>query len=502
MDSELTALSSVSRCLADTRHDISLGTSPLSLVVAVSGGEDSHVLLHVLWRLIEAQSLKLEVAHFDHALRPESNREAEFVADLADRYGLPFHTERAVTPRANNENIEAWARRERYRFLEAVRVKSSSRLVVTAHHRDDQVETVLFRLLTGRFPQGALGIARYDQGRAVLRPLLEVPKSSVSEYGIQNMLEFVSDPSNDDTARTRNRLRHDLLPLLQETYNPQIDSALLLYAERYRKDEEFLLQEATRFLQHLGAEPSLVDFKNVPEALLLRVLAVLAHQQIGESADFLGMRDLLDVVKLVRDQRSELRRLDLGGQIRCAVDRYGVRFTVGEVAEIRTLATLPPEELSIPGFVERRYADGREVTIRAGIVVVKDDENRQDKMREWLTKRGAERETLASAVEYFDLEKLQVNSLQIRERRDGDRLRVWHRGERKLKKLLLEKGVRLAQRDCLPVVESADGILWVPGVARSELAPVSEQSRYILELRYNQLPEKDSEMYPGKDSEK
>jgi tRNA(Ile)-lysidine synthase len=454
----------------------------LKLVVAVSGGEDSHVLLHALRLFHRKGDVELVAAHLDHGLRDQSAQEAEFVLALADEYGLPVHAARAPAL-PSKENVEAWARNVRYAFLEEVRQSSGADFIVTAHHMNDQAETLLFRLITGRALSDTRGIAECDLSRRVIRPLLNVPKQEIEDYSCRHALRFVVDGSNFDQARTRNRIRQDLLPRLLQDYNPQAIAALAGLSARLAEDERALDAAAAR----AAAEPLLLLHREQP-ALAWRVLAEQAAAQLGERAQRLGYKAYKEILSLLATTRSRNRRIDVGQGICCDIGADGrVRFFCvterdGEVESAQVL----PVALPVPGFVERQYSDGSAVSMRAGVVVVH-DELRADfpGLLDWTKARVRNNDPYCSAVEYFDLEQLTGTGLSVRERRDGDRMRIWRRGGRKLKKLFHDCELPLRLRDKMPLVQAGDDILWVPGLARGEAAPVSPDSRYLLELQYH-----------------
>lgn len=456
----------------------------LSLVVAVSGGEDSHVLLHLLLGLREQLRLELVVAHYDHALRPESKREAEVVEKLARSYGLPFVVDRAPE-RPPRENLEAWARRLRYGFLERARRDRGADLVVTAHHQNDQAETVLFRILSGRLLTDAQGIARFDAERKILRPLLDVRKREIEDYAVAHRLMFVVDPSNADHVRTRNKIRHDLIPGLEKSYNPQLVSSLAQMAERLAADEQFLQGAA---LEACGSHRKsggldVEEMRALPPALLWRVLAQYAEESLGEPAAKLGFAALQSAAELVRRPGGELRRIDLGFGVRFETSRGIARFFIGHAPPDEP--ALSPAPLVVPGTVDRRYTDGTSASISAGILFLKDEaQERIAELVEWTKQRSQESCHQKFAVEYFDFESVSTSRLLVRERTDGDTVQVFKRGERKLKKLFLERGIAVDERDRVPLVQAGREILWVPGVARSALAPIRKDSRSVLELRY------------------
>ncbi len=181
--------------------------------MAVSGGSDSVALL----RLLGSLDYRLEIAHFDHALRPDSGEDAEFVRSLCADLSLPLHTERAEVARiarAKGWNLEDAARRLRYAFLTRTAKRLGADAVVTGHTRDDQAETVLMQLLRG---------AAYLRGmpakqRRVVRPLLERSREDLERYLTTIGQTYRTDASNADLSKTRAWLRHEVLPLLRARY--------------------------------------------------------------------------------------------------------------------------------------------------------------------------------------------------------------------------------------------------------------------------------------------
>src|SRR5436305_652601 len=193
---------------------------PLSLergdraIVAFSGGADSTALLWGMARLAARRGAAVVAAHVDHGLDAGSAARADAAAATAERLGVPCVRERRPVPllRAAGESVEAAARRVRYAALEAVRARHGARWVATAHHRDDQAETVLLRLLYGSGLAGLAGV-RPVHG-TVVRPLLGLPRAALAAAVAAAGLTAVADPTNGDLAAARNRVRHQLLPAL------------------------------------------------------------------------------------------------------------------------------------------------------------------------------------------------------------------------------------------------------------------------------------------------
>jgi len=218
-----------------------------TVVVGVSGGPDSTALLCRLAELRRpGDPGRLVAAYFDHGWRGDEGRaEADFVKQLAERLGQSFVAGRSASPseQAGGLGREGTARRERYAFFEQVARHQGARYLALAHTRDDQVETILHRLLRGAGLHGLCGMSPvrpWIAGCAIVRPFLEIPRCEILEYLEHRRQPFLEDATNRDRTLTRNRLRAELLPLLRRDYNRQIDEALLRIGRRARDYMELL----------------------------------------------------------------------------------------------------------------------------------------------------------------------------------------------------------------------------------------------------------------------
>ncbi len=249
------------------------------LVVAVSGGADSVALLHALHACSGRQRLSLHVAHLDHALRPESPEDAAFVRALAGRWRLPVTIARwPVAERCEREgwSLEDGARRLRYQFLQEVAKAHSAGVIALAHTADDQAETVLMRLVRGT---GLLGLSAIPAKRRLqevwlVRPLLGVWRYQLLAYLDNAGLVYREDASNRDLSFLRNRVRHELLPLLERACNPNIKAALTQLAEQSADDYAYLQAAARRHWKRL-AKPVPSGGPGRPPAIEIRVAGFL-----------------------------------------------------------------------------------------------------------------------------------------------------------------------------------------------------------------------------------
>ena len=260
------------------------------LVVAVSGGADSLTLLHILHGLRPAWKLRLHVAHLDHGLRPDSEADAEHVRGFADRLNLPCTIERrdvAAACRREGWSVEDGARRVRHGFLLEAARRADAAAIALAHTADDQAETVLMRLLRGAglLGLGAIPVRRPLEERWLIRPLLDAWRREVAAYARRHRLAVRDDPMNRDPRFLRSRVRHELLPLIERDYNPNIKNALSHLAEQIRTDYEFLQTQADRRWKRTVKAGQGTKILSVPVAVFLRQPKALQRRLIRRAIE-------------------------------------------------------------------------------------------------------------------------------------------------------------------------------------------------------------------------
>lgn len=280
-----------------------------TLAVGVSGGADSVALAAALRR---AGEWDLQVAHVHHGLRPEADADAEFVAELARGWELPFHLERMDTPalaRKWGAGMEEAGRRGRYQALSAVAARTGAAAVAAAHHADDQVETILHRIFRGTHLRGLAGMAPQrpmGAGVQLVRPLLWARRREIEEFCRAEGLTWRTDHTNLQTDFTRNFIRHELLPLLRRRLNVKADEAVLRLATAACEAQTVLEELADRLFDRACRKRSsdevvlrVVPLRNVPRPLaamaLRAALAAIASPQQALTQD--RYNDLLAVLE-------------------------------------------------------------------------------------------------------------------------------------------------------------------------------------------------------------
>jgi tRNA(Ile)-lysidine synthase len=255
--------------------------APAALCVAFSGGPDSTALLHALAQLPTARARGLRALHVDHGLHPDSADWAGHCAAFCKALNVPLTTLRVTADDTLREGVEAAARRARFNAFAAN--LGAGEWLALAHHRDDQVETVLLKLLRGAGPEGLGGMRTlrpFAQGY-LWRPLLEMPRTVICKYLIEHSLQSINDPANADPNYLRNQLRHSVLPRLREHW-PHADTAVLHAARLCRAAAEYITAAASTALATLQHEAGSLDaggWLALPEALRAPVLDAWLHAQ-------------------------------------------------------------------------------------------------------------------------------------------------------------------------------------------------------------------------------
>lgn len=306
------------------------------ILVALSGGKDSSVMLHAALGVARLRNLRVEACHVDHGFRANSAEDAGFVAGMCKGLSVECHVVRlgAKPPQAN---LEAWGREHRYRVLREVREERKLDWIATAHTANDVAETLLIRLLANK----ELGsIERRDESRRVLRPLLDISREQIDEYATQHSVAFQEDPTNADTTLVRNRVRHTLIPQLERDFDPSMVWILSERAQALAADSEALKLVAENVARELGGvqegEPAWLErcaatLAAQPEALRWRVAEALARPLVGFS---LGENRSKSLVGFLTGRCSALQ---LTAEITLEQDRFGIRVKTEKLKVVRTL---------------------------------------------------------------------------------------------------------------------------------------------------------------------
>lgn len=289
------------------------------MVVAVSGGPDSTALLHALTRASPRLKLQLTATHLDHGLRPASAADARHVAAICVSLDVPLVSCRRVVPDSSEES----ARELRYAYLEEVAAEAGAATIALGHSADDQAETVLMHLVRGAGLEG-LAAMQVREGLR-FRPLLQTWREDIEDHCRRHGLKPVVDASNRDLKFTRNRVRLQLLPLL-ESFNPQVKSSLLRLAASARDEHEVVQLEAAVWLAGEGQRPARAHFRSLPVALRVESFRQAWGQAVDGQA-LPGTAELIDQAVRMVCSDAEQGMLSLGSGLALSV--RGERFWIG-----------------------------------------------------------------------------------------------------------------------------------------------------------------------------
>ena len=398
------------------------------LCVALSGGADSVALLAML-----ADAKPVFAVHVHHGIRgDEADRDAEFCKQLTTRLGVPLtvlHIDAPALARARGVSLETAARDGRYEVITAHMTASGIKLLVTAHHANDQLETMLQHLLRGSGLTGLCGIPAYrplGDGLLVARPLLTVTKDALRQYLAESGLDFVEDSTNADPCCTRNRLRLEVTPLLEALYGGGVRNAALC-AARLCEDEACLQELAAAFLSKEGSEPSVSALAALPRPVFARVM-----QRLLPTSPTQAHVDALFALC----QKNE------SGATLC-LPRCRMTTQRGKLIRL-------PEDAPVPDYEITLKKGTNEIPAISGVAILCENgtscERPSADLHKYTTRISLSTATIKGG-------------LRLRNRRVGDR--ILHEGMHKAVRRLATS-VPAAVRAAMPLVVDEDGIIAVP----------------------------------------
>jgi len=435
--------------------------------VAVSGGADSVFLLHALRDFAPRWGLQLSVIHIEHGIRGAASiADAEFVAYLASTLAIPFHLHQADVP-AIDGNLEEAARNVRQAFYAELIACGAVDRVATGHTGSDQAETVLYRILRGSGLTGLSGILPVTRV-GIIRPLLEIDRSEIEAWLRERGIAWREDQTNRDRTYARNRLRHEILPLLRKGFNPQLDAALTNLATLAR-DEEAYWQSQLPLATPQSPIPN-------PQALVLPV------SELSDAPPALARRLIRRAIEMVK---GDLRGIDFahiervlemarshGGHDRFQAPGLDVCRSF-ELIRLAPAGTALDDNrdfcfsVEIPGWVELP-SSGVRITLQ---VLEKEEATRP----------------CATVVNELDWQRFRTGrgapSLELRNWRPGDQYRrVGQSKPEKIKFFFQEARIPLWERGNWPIITYNDAIVWAKRFGAAAEFASGPETRSVLQV--------------------
>ncbi len=434
------------------------------VITGVSSGADSVCLLLALLEVQKQYDITIRVVHIEHGIRGgESLADASFVKTLCERKNIPFVLYPFDVPeiaKQSGESLEEAGRRLRYQAFEQEAAAYPGAKIAVAHNQNDNAETMLHHLVRGSALQGMAGIAPV-RGR-IIRPLLGVSRSEIEQYLNKKHQPFCTDATNEELIYTRNRVRHEVLPVLEEINDGAV-AHMAQTAELLRQTQEYMKRQAEHLKKqyvHPENDAVIIDREVCTEEEVLRDL--LLYELLGSLAGSkkdIGMSHVKGVCELFDRQVGRKICLPYG---LCAVRTYG-GIRIGKADGKRMDMEAPPENepavcLQNASAFTCRLLDSANLQ----------GEIPKNKYTKWL-----------------DYDKIE-DSLSVRSRRSGDYFWLTEDGKRKkLKQYFVDEKIPQQQRDQIPLVADGSHIVWVVGYRMSAGYKVTEHTKRILEIQYD-----------------
>ncbi|MGE5417600.1 MAG: tRNA lysidine(34) synthetase TilS [Acidobacteriota bacterium] len=431
------------------------------IIIGLSGGPDSVAMLHMLLVLSAREGFKVHAAHVNHLLREDAAQDEEFVRDLCTDWKVPLAVERfdvAKIAREQKQSVEEAGRNARYQFFEEIRRHQGAHSIAVAHHRQDQAETVLMRLIQGTGPGGLQGILpRRDD---VIRPILALDRKEIIDYLSEKGLPYRIDYSNYDKNYLRNRIRLELIPQLQNDFNPDIVDGLWRLAQYSREDNLYwddqirlvwdTVVEKTDDGINLFVEP----FKELPGPLQHRLLQRFLNAAGGRRVSH---NDIVRVIDLAVQPGSS-KKVQISGGI-----WVGINYGVLQIPAVADDAKEFCYELTVPGEI---YIPETDLWIRSRLVQESETER-------------------CPNIARFDWDGIE-KPLYVRSRIPGDRFQPpGLGGTKKIKDYFIDNKIPIQIRNQTAILASDNEIYWLIGLCPSDKGRVTQHTRIILEVEIN-----------------
>lgn len=466
------------------------------LIVAVSGGADSLSLLHVLHDLGKGDcpSFSLFVAHLNHGLRGKSAREdAEFVRQEAQKMGLPSKIatkDCSAYARRYKLSLEDAARRLRYGFLQQLAQRIGAARIAVGHTREDQVETLLLNILRGTGLAGLTGMKTErkigTEGLRLIRPLLKTSRKALERYCLEKGLSPRWDETNLETRFLRNRIRLELIPLLEKEYNPNLLQNIGNMAELLLDDHDFLHGVAkrrfTRLLLEEEDERLVLDGGALLKehgALQGRILRLAVKRLIGTTPREIGYSQVGAILNLIQKGPPHGRlHLPFGLEVSRSYARLKIYLRKKNLPRVSG-----PFKLAVPG---EKFLPGKDVILQAELLPLQEVS--------WFP-AGL---PIGRGEAYLDYDKVlellqgkaqsvpanTTSEILVRTRRAGDYFHpLGAPGKKKLSKYFIDQKIPREEREQIPLVLAGGKIIWVAGKQLDHGCRMTEKTERVLALR-------------------
>lgn len=404
------------------------------IVIGLSGGPDSMCLLNVLITLKEKYNLTIICAHINHGLRIESEEEKEFVQKYCEKNNVIFEYLK-IDNYKNNKFSEEEARKKRYNFFESIVKKYQANYLMTAHHGDDLMETILMRLVRGSTLSGYIGIPKLsiNEDYKIVRPLLYCDKKEIQEYIDALNIPYCIDKSNDNEKYTRNRFRKQVLPFLKNE-DSNVHLKFLKYSEELEKYNAYLNKQIKEKLKEIYVENKIVINKLLEEDVFIQEKIIeYIIKDIQKTETFnINDKGLKNILELTKTNNNKTINLSDG-----FIARRSYNYLIIEKNKKDT---------------EYKYIFEDNITIN----------------NKYTFQKIANSSHKNNYIIRLNSKELEL-PLYIRTKKDGDKMLVKNlNGTKKLKDIFIDSKIDMKKRSEYPIlVDASDRVIWLPGIKKS-----------------------------------
>ena len=423
-----------------------------TIIVATSGGPDSMCLLHLMCELKSKLNLKIIVAHVNHKLRAESEEEALFVKEVSDKYNLIYEYMEILE--YNDDNLENDARTKRYEFFNKLVKKYHANYLMTAHHGDDLMETILMRLTRGSSLKGYSGFKKefaYED-YTIVRPLITETKKDIQNYMDEHGYKYYIDQSNFSENYTRNRYRMKVLPFLKNE-DPLVHRKFLKFSEELTDVNNFLEKYIENLINEISDEEGIkvTELRKLDKFLLKKVIEYTLTKIYIDDLFLINDKHTNLIIGMIRSDKSN-NQVNLPNNYR-AVKSYNNYKIVKENKE-NEYEYILEDKIILPNNK-----------------IIKKVEKKEGKSNYILRLNSKDIEL----------------PIKVRSRQNGDRISVKNlKGSKKVKDIYIDEKIPVEKRREIPIVtDSNDTILWLPGVKKSKF-DVESNEIYDIILSYEE----------------
>jgi tRNA(Ile)-lysidine synthase len=431
--------------------DDEIKNSDQTVVAAVSGGPDSMAALHLLIRLREKRGINIICAHINHNVRKESLKEQENLKNYCVKNNIIF--ELMTINEYSKSNFESEARDKRYAFFEEIIDKYKAKYLVTAHHGDDLMETILMRISRGSTFKGYAGFSAITKKRdyKILRPLIKTTKEEIIRYNEDNEIDYAIDSTNMTDEHTRNRYRKNILPFLKKE-DKNVHNHFLKFSQKILEYSEYIDKETNKIIDdiYINRTLSIELFLMLDKIIQDRILNYIMEEIYGEELSLITDAHTEVIMRIISSQKPNVY-VHLPNNIRV-------------VKSYKKLYFLEEEKKSNDYCIEF----SRNILLPNGKKIVEVEDN--DEKSNYICR----------------LDSKELNfPLYFRNRREGDKIRVkGMNGHKKIKDIFIDEKIKADDRDLWPIlIDNSGEILWLPGLKKTKYDK-SKKETYDIIIKY------------------